>query len=347
MRTFITRLSAVILSISFLSTAKAQNTTETFDTYWSTDQTFGPNPATYGPFVYSSDGNLETLTGPNALDIGSANLGSFLDIKETGGATFEFVNFIADLDQGTWPTGLTVNVTGYRSGVAVTSAIPEHVVGNPTLFDFSSTAGFKNVDEVKITGTLQNVFLEDWTYNLVALLPVAWLDFNVTQQNDIYRWNWSMGTELNVAYYVPQYSTDGSQFIDAGKIATLRSEHSYQFSKYLSLPDKIFFRVKEVDIDGNISYSSIRSLAKSTAVGSLIVYPNPAMAQVQLQWPYNDAESLAITIFNSNGQIVQQQYNAIADPVKIDLSHLPAGIYFISSQDDKNRELISHIIKSR
>jgi len=165
--------STLLLILCAAVLAKAQNVDETFEGYWSTDVTNSPNPGTYGPFVYSSDGNIETLISPNALDLGSASQASYLSIKRSNSSDFQFVGFTADLDVNTWPSGLTISVTGYKSGSAVTSTIPETIHGNPTNFDFSGTAGFNDVDEVRITGTLQNVFLEGWIYNLSVSTSIS------------------------------------------------------------------------------------------------------------------------------------------------------------------------------
>jgi hypothetical protein len=127
---------------------------------------------------------------------------------------------------------------------------------------------------------------------------------------------------------------DGVNFSDAGKITTVDSSHSYRYSAALSLEGNTFFRVLEVDLDGNAMYSWTRSL-RSAASQPLSLYPNPAVSEVSIQWPYADATSVQIVILNSAGKIVRQQQDALSSPIKISLSGLTPGTYFIYGRDDR------------
>ncbi|MEO6630663.1 MAG: hypothetical protein ABIN13_03035, partial [Mucilaginibacter sp.] len=103
----LTRGTLAFVAIFFLlffaagafSPLKAQNVTETFESYWSTDQVVS-KPHTYGPFIYDTDGDLEQLPSPNALSLSSGNPGSFFTIKAVSGNAFQLISLGLDRDGG-------------------------------------------------------------------------------------------------------------------------------------------------------------------------------------------------------------------------------------------------------
>jgi hypothetical protein len=173
---------------------------------------------------------------------------------------------------------------------------------------------------------------------LPSALPVTWLSFDVKQQENLYDWDWTLATEENVAYYVPQYSTDGITFADAGKVTPFDNSKTYQFSAALKLTGNTLFRVQEVDLDGKATYSSIRSL-ESASSNKTLFYPNPAKDAVWLQWPYPDARSITTVIVDDKGAVVHQQRDGLTLPLKITLSGLAPGLYFVNCTDDKQHRL--------
>ena len=171
----------------------------------------------------------------------------------------------------------------------------------------------------------------------LSTLPVDWLNFTVKQAANSYSWDWSVAQVENVAYYIPQYSIDGTNFTDAGMVTALTNNNTYQFSKSFSQSSNIFFRVKEVDVDGNASYSETH-LFNSALVNTFSFYPNPAKSELIIQWPYENAVSVNTSILSSDGKIVKQQTNAMASTIKIALTGLLPGMYFISCSDDKQHK---------
>ena len=220
-------------------------------------------------------------------------------------------------------TGTSVNITGLTSGASYQVMSVEYN-GAPGNQNYLTATGTNNPNTV-----------------LSVPLPVTWLDFDVTSEDGVCTWSWKLGLEQNVGYYVPQYSMDGIHFTDAGKITTVDSSHSYRYSAALSLEGNVFFRVLEADLDGHSMYSWTRSL-RSAASQPLSLYPNPAVSEVSIQWPYADATSVQIVILNSAGKIVRQQQDALSSPIKISLSGLTPGTYFIYGRDDR-----THVTKAQ
>ncbi|MCS7073331.1 MAG: T9SS type A sorting domain-containing protein, partial [Bacteroidia bacterium] len=94
------------------------------------------------------------------------------------------------------------------------------------------------------------------------------------------------------------------------------------------------YRLKQVDLDGRISYSN-QAEAMLTETGSVVIYPNPVGSDVQIQLP-SSVES--VELINTLGQIVMElPTNQTVIHTKTE--HLPAGIYYL-------RMLINGVQKS-
>jgi hypothetical protein len=85
-----------------------------------------------------------------------------------------------------------------------------------------------------------------------------------------------------------------------------------------------------VDIDGKFSYSNVLPV-KIKRLHSITISPNPAKNSVTISGFEKQGK---ITIINSNGSSVYST-NATAQPMKINISHLPAGLYIMRFTDGK------------
>lgn len=105
--------------------------------------------------------------------------------------------------------------------------------------------------------------------------------------------------------------------------------HSYRFTDHSLLssvngePSTIYYRLKQIDHNGNYEYSPIRSLSLTERSRSQIsVYPIPAKDVVHLSRLAN------IKLINANGETVLELLNVN----EMDVSALPAGIYFLQAE---------------
>jgi len=91
--------------------------------------------------------------------------------------------------------------------------------------------------------------------------------------------NWSTATELNNKGFEIERSDDNKDFITRGFVegsGTTTERHEYTFTEE-ALNGKVYYRLKQIDHDGNYNYS------KSIEINSIYVnnfelyqnYPNP------------------------------------------------------------------------
>lgn len=210
------------------------------------------------------------------------------------------------------------------------------VVGTQQLATGTVTVPILNRSGLTAANLAQTFFASVST----VILPITWTSFTIARQGETYEWNWSLGIEENVAYYTPQYSLNGADFTDAGSVTALNSSHSYDFTAPLTEDGTIFFRIKEVDMDGRLNYSIIKTLAGGS-LARFSIYPNPATSELHIVWPYPDANSVSTTIVNNLGVIVRQQMNTFQSVINIPLSMLSPGTYFVYCTDNKLHQSIA------
>lgn len=116
-----------------------------------------------------------------------------------------------------------------------------------------------------------------------VLLPIKFLQFNAVRENTSVALAWEVENETGLTdHYEIEKSTNGTDF---KKIASVPAKSNGSFSNKYTMNDLIisngvapatfYYRVKQVDADGQFVYSVVRTVQlknKGTAIG---VYPNP------------------------------------------------------------------------
>ncbi len=154
--------------------------------------------------------------------------------------------------------------------------------------------------------------------------------------------DWEILNETEVDHYEIQRSGDGTLFNTVGRVVPATNnfnEANYSWIDINASGQTYFYRIKAVNKDGKVVYSTIVRIDLQKISAALTIYPNPVQR--------NHAISLAgelqkgnyvIYIFSSNGQrLLSQSFDSPGGmtSVSVDLpSTVQPGIYFL--QMDKN-----------
>jgi hypothetical protein len=144
----------------------------------------------------------------------------------------------------------------------------------------------------------------------VTVLPVRFSLLNVMERkenkNAYADVQWATATEINSAYFVVERSMDAANWKDISRISSNQA-HTYKYSDNITaLSGIIYYRIRQVDNDGKINYSSVVSL-KHAAVAKTTVtaWPNPAEGGI-IKVHVNSAAEQKITVrlVDINGRIL-------------------------------------------
>jgi trimeric autotransporter adhesin len=226
---------------------------------------------------------------------------------------------------------LTADANGMISGTLTVTglSIGDNVVGTAT-----DAAG--NTSEF---GAFQFV--------LDGLLPVTMRNFSAIKKNDAVVVSWISEREINVAKYIVERSNNGIIYSVVGEIsATGKSAitNNYAFSDNNPMVGKNYYRLRLIDNNGKFSYSDIRIITFTNGGNTQITtYPNPTADFVNIQLP-SGLKNPSVKLTNSNGQIVAAEKFNGNSVLRIDVQHLPRGVYYLEISTETKRRISPIVI---
>lgn len=197
-------------------------------------------------------------------------------------------------------------------------------------------------------------------YSLQVLgsgFPVDWAGFDgeVKDNNQVYL-NWQTAAELNTDYFEIERSIDG-RFANpqiVGQVPATGYSDDYVTYKFVDeklIASQVYYRVKNVDMDGKTTYSPIIQLFAKDLSYQLTAYPNPTDGQVAIRVNTLQEETFQLKLLNLQGQIVWQNTTRFGphslDHLPVDISDLPAGIYLLEATPHNGDLNIQHFRISR
>ncbi len=168
---------------------------------------------------------------------------------------------------------------GTSSGNSIFLCTGSYTSDGSSLYYTRPGVSVVNTFSYDASGTLSGVATSSATISGI-ILPVTWLNFSARQQSTdaVLQWNIA-NNDLNYSFEIER-SINGREFIP---IKNIKTNTSIQQKGYTYIDEKItdlkstilFYRIKQKDINGKVSYSDTRSLKLNSKV-QIVVYPNPA-----------------------------------------------------------------------
>lgn len=241
------------------------------------------------------------VLGTLNLAVGKLNLGS--------GSSVNLVNAASTIvtNQGNNSDRITINGVTKYSGVEGLMVGPALAVTSPA----ASPVGFSS--------------------SASSTLPIKFESFTATAAGKQARINWSTSVEINTDVFIIEKSADGRNFTQIGKIkAAGNSVETKNYNFTDELAQSSFYRVREMDIDGKSTYTSVQ-FVKAGQNAQTIITANNGTATVRFNSTNNIAQ---IRIINLNGQVLKTvQASTAAGVVVIPTNLNGAHIIAVEMQD--------------
>jgi len=161
-------------------------------------------------------------------------------------------------------------------------------------------------------------------------LPLTFGNIKGYAKNGGIQIDWSIYNEYNVDHYEIERSLNGMPpFTTLGQTAARNTDSKSDYEWVDATPSNgnNFYRIKSVDINGKISYSTIVRLDLNQSGKGILVYPNPATkGYISFQSSDLQKGSYTLKIINSNGQAVYKQEFVHEGGAFSQTITLPAGI---------------------
>lgn len=186
-----------------------------------------------------------------------------------------------------------------------------------------------------------NIFFDiSNTFEIQGALPVTFIRFEArleTERNALLDWQ-TAAESNNQGFEVEMASGNTFQFRNTGFVSANTSGY-YHFT-VPNLTDGLwYFRLKQVDHNGNSSYSPVRALTVGKYHDQVVLYPNPTEDIVHIQLFDVASSEVQIRIINELGQVVESLPSTpVSENIPVSLQHLAAGNYWIEVQTDASRQ---------
>jgi predicted CopG family antitoxin len=108
----------------------------------------------------------------------------------------------------------------------------------------------------------------------------------------------------------------------------------------------VYYRLKQVDKDGKVSYSKVIKLFANKDIGFVSVYPNPATVNdIKVHIEVADSQKVYIRIIDIAGKVVYSNLNTSLNAGKNDCvitnkTKLLKGVYTVEVQSSEKKEVI-------
>ncbi|MDP5171912.1 MAG: malectin domain-containing carbohydrate-binding protein [Bacteroidia bacterium] len=194
--------------------------------------------------------------------------------------------------------------------------------------------------EVHIQGEASSISPDNGVYDLNASpFPVEWAAMKADRDGDRAVLNWQTAWESNNVGFEIQMNASGHSFKTIGfveGVGTTQQASDYHFTTESLQPGRYVFRLKQIDIDGQVSISPSLEVAID-ADGEkhlLPMSPNPATNITEVSFQTSGDEHISITLRNIVGQTLETIYEGSSSKPgihrqSVDLSSLTPGIYLV------------------
>jgi hypothetical protein len=283
---------------------------------------------------------------PKTQYLGDPGLTGTQDISATAGNVFPVAIYPSFLNTCTATSGFEIEIPftaigitssstvqvfavivsdgGYFSNVTVPGNVtvpvnPDNCLGDPaTPINFNTLAG--------------------GPYASAAIaLPIELMNFNAKANNSTVNLAWQTATEKSSSHFDIERSANGKDWSKIGVVkarGTSQQKVDYRFNDETPLSNLNYYRLKQVDFDGQFDYSPV--VTAVTGKGKLKgFFPNPTADKITLVG--NDlTNDDVITVFDLNGRNVKTQK---VSGSQIDVSDLAKGFYILAISDINGRSI--------
>ncbi|GMU90292.1 MAG: hypothetical protein AMXMBFR49_24970 [Chlorobiota bacterium] len=201
---------------------------------------------------------------------------------------------------------------------------PDFVTGtglNPPTQNSLRTPRGASVDNVN-----KKLWVTDWAnnrvlrYDISSLVPVELASFSASVTAAGVELKWTTATETNNFGFSIERRSENSDFTEIGFVkgnGTSTVTNSYSFVDTRPLEGAVYYRLKQIDLDGSVSYSNEIMADNSGAINGFHLYgnyPNPFNPSTTISFNLSEKENVRVIVRDILGSEVAEIFNGIAAP---------------------------------
>jgi hypothetical protein len=174
-------------------------------------------------------------------------------------------------------------------------------------------------------------------------LPVELTAFTARYKEGVTTLKWTTASERASNYFSVEVSQDGKYFSEVGQVKAAGFSsvvNNYTFTHLPTTNGIVYYRLVEYAEDGEKSYSRTVSVnAKEDGPAKIVAYPNPGHGKLYLtSATITGKTDLVLRNMNGKTMLTKTIVLSPAEPVEVDLQHLPEGVYIVQLQSSEGRQ---------
>lgn len=167
-------------------------------------------------------------------------------------------------------------------------------------------------------------------------LPVEFLHFAGKVEKEKIELVWATASERNNEQFEIEFSVDGNHFETIGTVRAKgdsNQQQDYTFQHEALHFGKNYYRLKQMDFDGQFSYSKVIQLMVDAPIREIRFYPNPTTTgQIRLAFHTVSDYPIDLSIYDATGRLLQTITRMPAGSngqYDYDLTAIGKGLFFI------------------
>ena len=254
------------------------------------------------PFSFNGDDALEILYGGTQVDV-------FGTIGSDPGSSWDGNGVSTEGQNIQLLGGITSGSTGFSDPSTRFETVVNNVTGFGDLTGFGSAPGG-------------------------APLPITLQTLTATPKANTTHLHWRTATELNNDYMAVEHSTDGRRYSEIGRVlgaGTTQEPHDYRFTHEAPAPGLNYYRLRQVDYDGQYEYHGPVTARFGNAGGVLEVFPTVTAGELTVSYQGQLDNDATLSIQSVPGRTLRQWAwdSKSGRRTAFSVADLPAGWYVL------------------
>jgi len=295
--------------------------------------------------------------GINPVDTDGDTIPDYIDIDSDNDGTYDVYegndfNLNGKTDDDVALTGLDADGDGLDDKFDADNTGPRSTVlymGNGGSLVGPAIYGSKAMVQKSSVGNYDR----DWRY-LGIVLNFSKLELNAKANENKVLISWNVKGTQNVAEFVIERSVDGNLFQPINKYLgknTINEVEYYSITDDIGLVNAttIYYRIKQIEIDGKFMYSSIVSIKKKQNL-QITLFPNPVSDQLTINIGSNNVQQYKVQITDVLGKVIYSSLKTVDQTgaeIKVDMQNLQSQLYILKVMSTSNEVLQTQKIIKR
>ncbi len=275
--------------------------------------------------------NVENLTLIPSADftISNTTLGKFTTVTHT--TANPYISRVYRFTNNTNAFSGSVQIN-YTDGAEL-NGIPENQltlnIHNGTSWNAHPATTRNGTINFVLTNVVGNTGISELTLaNSLNPLPVTWLSFTATKQNQTALLKWATLQEQNTRNFVVQHSTNSNDWSGIGVVPAAGNSsiiNNYSLIHTNPVIGINYYRILQTDMDSRSSYSVIRTLTFTKSDEPFSIIGNPVINDLLI---VRVNTSIRLALYTADGKLLwQEQVNT--GTKNIDVSRYAKGTYLL------------------